>query len=369
MPNTPLHIRVFGTKTSGQQLVVAAIHEVLRGAHIAYELEEVSQVDAFLSNNIKSVPAVQIEDEAPISLKLNGSFNASLRDTIELLLIRRDYGNMPKIVVPVDFSTNSIKALAYAHRLATQSNAIVEALHVYMPTAADIEASNHYQSEIIELRKEQLRKICDQFDVDWGSDLLTTAFIHQKLVIGFPGDEILEAMKSPRTMMTIMGTTGNNDKLQQWLGSVSTKVMHQSDKPVLLLPPQASYTTIKHVLFPFDDLTQDKAGLHQLIEFLGNEKPYLHLMHVGTKLKVPAYELVDNLPEDYPTDHIKFVEVISNSVAKSLVHFADSNRIDLIAMATHKKHWFQRIWGGSTTHEMALLTHKPLLILKPDPRT
>ena len=51
------------------------------------------------------------------------NFNKSLREAIKHILKKQNFGNMDKIIIPVDFSDVSTNAFVFGHRLATDIGA------------------------------------------------------------------------------------------------------------------------------------------------------------------------------------------------------------------------------------------------------
>ena len=359
-----MEITVLGTGSSSHQMVSYFIKEYLNDAEIPFVLNEVTDIATFLQRKIESVPCIQVGDEF-FPVQSNGDFNSSLRKAIKHILKRQNFGNMDKIIVPVDFSEVSTNAFMYGHRLATDSNAVVKALHVYSPTSKELYEASVVDVDFIEMRKNKLDNLVKQFDKDWTSDIMTTSIIDSEFRTGFPGEEILDSIEDNAAEMIIMGTTGDSGTIKKWFGSVSTKVMNESPCPVLLVPEKARYKGLKNILYTYDNIELDKALIDQMVEFSKRYDAKLHLIHVDdVESPNPGYYLEELFKEKYPNHKIKISSVYHHDVIEAIDKYAVENEIDIIAMGTKNRSFFDRIFHESMTQKMALHTELPLLILK-----
>ncbi|MDF1697994.1 MAG: universal stress protein [Saprospiraceae bacterium] len=364
MINDLMEITVLGTGSSSHQMVSFAIKKFLNSAEIPFVLKEETDIATFLQRELVSVPCVQIGDEF-LPVQSNGNFNKSLRVAIKHILKKQNFGNMKKIIIPVDFSDVSTNAFMYGHRLATDLGAIVKALHVYLPTSKELYEATVVDVDFIELRKSKLENFVKDFDRDWGSDILATSIIDSEFRTGFPGEEIMDSLENNGAEMIIMGSTGDSGSIKKWFGSVSTKVMHESHCPVMLIPENAGYKGVHNILYAYDDIELDKKVIDQLVDFSMKFDAVLHLVHVNDDEKPnPGYYLEELFKEKYPDQKIKISTINSLDVVESIDEYAKSHNIDVISMGTKDRSFFDSIFHESITTKMALHSELPLLILK-----
>ncbi len=81
-----LEIKIYGTGTPGYQLAKSKLAEMLNISGLEYKLEEVTNISEIMSDNIISVPAVKVNNSQLYEIKPNGSYQKSLRDTIQNIL-------------------------------------------------------------------------------------------------------------------------------------------------------------------------------------------------------------------------------------------------------------------------------------------
>lgn len=141
-----------------------------------------------------------------------------------------------KVLVPVDGSAPSLKAVAAARKLAEAGVArqitIINVVHFPTPAVlADGLSLNYfpaqYQNELITVAETITEKAREQLGPD----------INAKIIIdsGSPPDVILQAAEKDNYDLIIMGNRGLNQVQRLFLGSVSNRVVLMSKCSVLIV--------------------------------------------------------------------------------------------------------------------------------------
>jgi nucleotide-binding universal stress UspA family protein len=137
------------------------------------------------------------------------------------------------ILVPVDFSQNSRKAVQYAHALARRLGASLRMLHCYEPpgfayTSGDAAAGPTY---VVEEERRAVQAELERWSSasEWGSLPIESSFVD-----GAPVKTILTLAEQHD--LIVMGTHGRTGLARFLIGSVAYGVLKQSRKPVLVIP-------------------------------------------------------------------------------------------------------------------------------------
>jgi nucleotide-binding universal stress UspA family protein len=133
-----------------------------------------------------------------------------------------------KILVPLDGSKQSFKALDRALILAGFTNGEVTVLHVIPHVERGGPRTTRIDKEIVLHGKEILRKAANRSKKK-GRKFKT------KLVRGTPSLETIKAAKNGKFDHIVMSTTGAGSAEGEMLGSVSNFVVHKSKIPVYLI--------------------------------------------------------------------------------------------------------------------------------------
>jgi universal stress protein A len=137
-----------------------------------------------------------------------------------------------RILVPIDFSDCSLRALEYAMGLAQQLGAVVTLLHVVEPAMhADnyLAASSAFDQptqNLLEDGRERLRAVATKhLGHRGGSEVLVR--------VGRAPSEILDTAQALGADMVVLGTHGHTGLKHVLLGSTAERVLRQSSCPVL----------------------------------------------------------------------------------------------------------------------------------------
>jgi len=139
-----------------------------------------------------------------------------------------------RILVPVDFSDDSMRALAYARDFAKPFGAQLSVLYViepiYYATPADMYATSANVAMLIDEQQrvgsQQLKRIAADF-AKKGQRVRTL------LKLGSPAHVITDTATAGKADLIIMGTHGRTGLAHIVMGSVAEKVVRTAGCPVL----------------------------------------------------------------------------------------------------------------------------------------
>jgi nucleotide-binding universal stress UspA family protein len=139
-----------------------------------------------------------------------------------------------RVLVPVDFSAESLRALAYAHDLVRRLRAELLILHVvdqtYLAGTPELYLAN---PEFAKLLDEQWRS-CNAQLQRVAADLKREGLRVRSLINrGVPAQVIVNTAKRTGTDLIIMATHGRTGLAHALIGSVAEKVVRAAGCPVL----------------------------------------------------------------------------------------------------------------------------------------
>src|SRR5881394_761489 len=139
---------------------------------------------------------------------------------------------LKKVLVPIDFSEPSLKALQYAVAFAGQFGASICLVHVVEPASflndvhnvplavSDRETANKLHHKLVMLARKEV-------------DPLTP--VHPLVCIGKPFDEIVRTAKTFQADLIIIATHGRTGFKRAFLGSTAERVVQHAHCPVLVV--------------------------------------------------------------------------------------------------------------------------------------
>jgi len=355
-----MHIKIFGAPTSGNKMIRTLMDDILHKAKIPCEISEVQDIAYFLEKNIESIPAIQMDDDAIIGLKSNGSFNQSLREAINHILSVQNYGELQKFIIPIDFSDKSINALSYGHRLATDLGAVTKVIHVYNSQVESNFCCGKLDTE--EDTKQRLTRLVKSIDHDWGSDILKASFISPEFKTGPISNNILKSAEENNSELIIMSSKNQNSNSFKHHGSISFDIIDKSNCPTLVIPPEANYKGLNKVLLAVGYGKINTAAINtfkNIYQRLDSE------VHILQSKKNPNYD--DNLrmvTENLPALNILPTLLKDENFISEIGEYAERNQIDSIALSPPMKTESSSILKKMTLRAVNVNNSIPVLLLK-----
>ena len=137
------------------------------------------------------------------------------------------------ILVPVDFSSNSVQAFDFAQQLALHNNSTLHIIHIIDPFIDIGYSSNSaYRENIISMRvrnaNEELQKFIDEIPHP-GVNII------EVLKSGEPYEEILNYCRMQKIDLIIISSHGWTGLYHLPMGNVASKVMKHANIPVVCL--------------------------------------------------------------------------------------------------------------------------------------
>jgi nucleotide-binding universal stress UspA family protein len=141
-------------------------------------------------------------------------------------------GEMEKILVPVDGSEQSHKAVAFAVDLAKHYNATLYLLHVFKLTIIPEGLGEYVVAERAELQALGDKIISAAKDEAKGRGI---ELIQTTVVEGDPAERIIDYAKEHDVDIIVIGSRGLGTFKGLLLGSVSSKVSHRADRTCVIV--------------------------------------------------------------------------------------------------------------------------------------
>lgn len=272
---------------------------------------------------------------------------------------------MGKILVPIDFSENSIIAARYAREIALENQDELVFLHVYTrhvnKYANFMVHGEHIVDPTVKESEEQLNQLVAVVKEKW-----PTLIINQLFDEGILAEVISKETARNQYKVVVMGTKGASGLESVLIGSNTYDVIRDSQTPILAIPANA--TAYKKDTIAL--LTNFKPGelevLKQAIPVFGS-KFHLLLIHIN-KLEVDIKILdkkltdwIDNIITETGIDDVSYTVKNRSHFANSAEKIANGiqtmirdENIDIILITKSRKTFFQNLFNENIIKEMAM---------------
>jgi nucleotide-binding universal stress UspA family protein len=352
-----LHIKMYGTGTSGYQLARAKLKEYLRRASIIYQLQEVTDVNSFIHDMVVSVPAIRVNDGVIYELKQNDQYNVSLRDIIQSIIKNENYGSLTKIVVPTDFSETSFNAYNFANHLAKSIDGVILLTHIFNSQKADLEPLS------TEVAKTKLNKYIQSVNQDWIGSFVTEPLVEGVFLQGNVIDELKELSKKGNTMI-VMGMSGNTKNSHKIFSDLILEFVHKSHCPLFIIPSEYAYVFPTEIVL----LSQDLSGSATHILYVGKLSQILNAtfkiicLNDGKDEQKGMSDLIQLMDSTLST--LKYaVEYIHITESSNAIESLMGRRNNIIVMSPQDKIIFQSIFQRKVADKAHGKMQAPLLVL------
>jgi nucleotide-binding universal stress UspA family protein len=285
-----------------------------------------------------------------------------------------------RILVPVDFSELSTKALTVAQNVAELFDATVSPVHVHIPITEMDEpyalgmSSSVYQDfdKIEQNLKERLTVLAKEYIVE---NRLADALI----AFGNPAQSIIDL--SEEFDMIVMTTHGRTGFTRFLLGSVAEKVLRLAHVPVMVVEDKSDIGHFEKILVTTDFSQNSAAAFPLAIEIAKKAGSKLHLLHILSfdqfdedetdialdRLRKERLKVVANEHFHKIKDQLSYsVETSADSPHEAILNHVKQNDYNLILMATVGRTGINYLMMGSTTTN--IVRHVQTAVLSVNPR-
>ena len=290
-----------------------------------------------------------------------GIFSLSLLGKTNILI------QMKKILFPTDFSNVANNAFAHALGFAKLVHGELILLHTYELPIIDnqfapqnykevfdsLELANfdRFKDEIPKLRQIAIENNCEH-----------VKFSH----ILMDGDlmfNVKELIKTDAIDYLVMGTSGATGWKEMFLGTNTGEAIANLSIPILSVPERATYSKIETIGFTTRFREKDKEALRSVIEIAKSTHALVKCLYVQTKESDNTKAIYEEWEALFKEEPVQFFIIPSDKVNQTIEDFIAHQNIDVLAMLTYKRTFFQWMFTTSFTEKMSYHCPIPVLAL------
>ncbi|WP_373512741.1 universal stress protein [Persicitalea sp.] len=274
---------------------------------------------------------------------------------------------MKKILVPIDLSEHSDRPLAAAKLLADKAETELLLLHAYQPYAPDMpDMTVPGAAGMIplspEIEKSFKKRLNDQVTTLEGEGFRVQGLWS----VGGIEPAVKEAIADHRPDLVVMGRSGEGGFLDSLIGSSATDIGLEANCPVLIVPPKASPTKFKEIVYA-TQLEYDENDILRralpVFERMAGRVTFLKINSPAQPNVQSDDQYTDQIMGEFGVPRQAFVLRDSGAVLQGIEDYCDEIEADLLVMSTRKRGFIEAlITNPSLTKKMILHTHIPLLV-------
>jgi nucleotide-binding universal stress UspA family protein len=240
------------------------------------------------------------------------------------------------MLVPVDFSEISLKALEHAAQTAKHFNndlIILSIIEENLISSIFGKSEDKIHSEQ-EKTEPELKKLADKIFEKYGIQCKT------EFKVGRIYKTIVDTATEFACDCIIMGTHGASG-FSRIIGSNSGKVINYSSVPVIVVKSEKPNNAYKNIVFPLDLSIESKQKVKMAIHLGKSYQSTIHILYnkvsdefLNNKMKANLHQVERIFEENNIPYTVKEVDESSNDFAEETLKYAEYSQADLIMIMT-----------------------------------
>jgi len=274
------------------------------------------------------------------------------------------------ILIPVDFSEESLVAIDYAKLIAPMFMAKIHLIHVMEGKNPILKFMNDSDRPKIEKKiEEKLENIVETIAFDGVTE---ASFSIEK---GNLIDAFLKKRKLLDAKMIIIGTTGSKDIKRKIIGSNALRIIREAQCPVITIKSKNTFSKIGNIILPLDTSKVTKQKVEHATLFAKYFNAAVHLVSVETGDNFiesdTAIQQLEETSEYFENENVScsiklLKSPASNSkIAKAILEYAKEMEADIIMIMTRQESKSEQFYVGSLAKEIIHKANIPVYSVGP----
>ncbi|WP_269225659.1 universal stress protein [Flavobacterium eburneipallidum] len=274
---------------------------------------------------------------------------------------------MKKILFPTDFSEAANNAFIHALEFAKNVNGELLLLHTFeLPIYDDHFFPENYASiySSIELANfERFKEEVPKLKAIAAKRNLQDIVINHRLMDGDLLYNIKSVVANDKIDFVIMGTNGNSDWSSYFLGSNTESVISGVEVPILCVPVDAAFKKIRAIGFTTRYREKDKMELRKVLKIAKKTNAKVRSLYVKTTNSDVLETTIKEWEKEFANENVEFLILPSDEVKETILDFVLYKDIDILAMITHKRSFFESLFDASFTKKITKEVSVPILVM------
>jgi len=274
-----------------------------------------------------------------------------------------------KIVIPTDFSLASDKAVEFGMQFTRKFDAEIILCHIneqFIPaTDVPFEIFENELKVSTDKSKANLSRIAKEIK-NKRPDLK----VRELLQDGDPVNMISAEILKERSDLIIMGTHGKSEFKKLLFGSVSSGLIDEAVAPMILVPENYQFESIKNIVYASNFLDQDAEAMKDVAVIAKAFGARVHVLHIDQEEDLAKSPWKEKFEREvlYASglDEINFKYIYDKNIHRGVQTFATNVDADMLVMLTRKRGLFEKFYDRSFTEKFSFHLTIPLMIFHKD---
>jgi len=287
---------------------------------------------------------------------------------------------MKTMLIPVDFSENSLITCKYAIKIAGATTpTTLHLLHIYpdqlmipdssFPSGIDSDAFMNVQfiEELKQQSEIRMTGLLQETEAYLVENKINNITLSHSITGGDAEWEIRNLCDDLHPDIIVMGTHGAGKKgfLE---GSMAENIMDHASIPVIAVPKTTKRCRIQNIMYASNANENDFAKINLLLNLFKETPINISVMHlVSENKKDQGVAFINDLKEAFSTekklDKVRFFVIDAEDKQNALETFVEHQHIDVIAFISHKSNIFKSLFSQKLNKKDFFKLDLPMLAM------
>ncbi|SDS16947.1 Nucleotide-binding universal stress protein, UspA family [Formosa sp. Hel1_31_208] len=277
---------------------------------------------------------------------------------------------MKKILLPTDFSENSMNAIHYAMAYFESEACTFYILNVQKVSAfvtddlMAMQPSETIFNSLVDAAKQKVGRLIREIQDQYHNEL------HQfESKVDYDNfiDAINQLIALEEIDLIVMGTKGASNIAMTFLGSNAARVIQRANCPVLAIPNDYQFKSIERIAFPSNYFTDyNPENLKPLLSMAERDACTIDVLHVKDGEHLTQFQENNRafLDASFSKLNHSFIELEQGNLFKKITNYILEHDIDLLAMMSRKHSFLERLFVRHPAESFAFDLKVPLLVME-----
>lgn len=277
---------------------------------------------------------------------------------------------MKTILLPTDFSNNSINAINYAINLLANENCEFYLLNIQTASSfitddlMTVSTTATIYQTIINTSKKSINNLISSIEKKYKNEKHT---FHDIVDYDNFIDAINQISEEKKIDLIVMGTKGASGANKLIFGSNTARVMQRCKVPVLAIPDNCKFIKLNTIAFTSNySSSYSRKELKPLIDIADLYNSKIDVLHLTTTKSLSPEQKNNKglLDSCFKNITHEFVDLESDDIFKTVQDYIAKNNIKMLAMMSRKHSFLERLFARHLVETFAFSIEIPFLVME-----
>lgn len=265
-----------------------------------------------------------------------------------------------KILIPIDFSENSIRALELVLQLNGKQKSTIILVHI-------VELIHDFASQAaiaLDSMRRDAKKLLAEIEKNYQAEHLEFKTVIEE---GTASISVARIADKKKVDLIAIGTSGAGGLKKLVMGSSTKNLLKETNSPVLVVPANASMAKFSNLTMAIQYANHEKPLIDSVISFSRTWNLELDFLHVQTeddfKGELASLGLVAYLKQKYQLNLNPISNIASKNVNEALQQHFKINTDGILVMCHQHKSFWEEFQESSRSLALVYQSTVPILVM------